>query len=140
MPPPLDNQRCRERYEKGPYGQVMACPPNLKLPTVTEGTPFPPGASEEIAGRHLWAIDAIFFDRDMGAFAAEYGTQMRRYLAPRLAIDAMNQWELEGNMVDTFDYFKRGDLMYAHWLAAYKCMKWAKVLKAIESEHRVAAR
>ena len=134
MPPPLDNQRCRERYERAGYGQVMSCPLQLAVYQVRPiGECYHPGESKEVDGKTYWAIDSICFDKKIQAFAAEFEGQYRRYMKPELALKAMAQWEREGNQRG---YLERGDLLYAQWLAAYKCAKWKQVVENLRQKEK----
>lgn len=132
MPPSLDNQRCRERYEGAGYGQVMSCPHALQLRSTVE-CGYLPGDNKIVDGLHKWAIDCICYDKRIQAFTAEYDSQMRRYLPPYLAIQAMRKWAEAGLQRG---YLERGDLVYAEWLLQHKCAAWPDAIKALKAREK----
>ena len=134
MPPPLDNQRCRERYEAAGYGQVMSCPHALQLrPNYGRAECYLTGDNKIVDGLHKWAIDSICYDKRIQAFTAEYDSQMRRYLPPYLAIQAMRKWAEAGLQRG---YLERGDLVYAEWLLQHKCAAWPAAIAALKAREK----
>ena len=127
----------KDRYKAAGYGTVTLCPLHLRLASIV-ACGYAPGASRDVDGAKHWAIDAICFDKQIGAFTAEYELRPRVYLHPSVALQAIRQWHPDPrraepkNLAEQFDW-QRNDREYAEWLADTKCAPWSVVVARLRA-------
>ena len=112
----ISSRAPQDRYDRALYGAVCIVPRRRRL--VNSRIQYDNGTGRN--GR--WAVDAVCFSKERGAFTSEYRSLQRVYLHPERAL----------MIIRSVCSTTSPDRMYAEWLAANKCKPWAEVVRAAQ--------